>query len=111
MKIKINNNRFVGKDEQPYIIAELGSNHNGDMELAKKLIDSAKRAGADCVKFQSWSKESIFSKIKYEENFFLSDDYRNRDDYSLENIVEEYSISEEQLIEMRDYSQKIGINF
>jgi len=111
MKIKINDNRFIGKDEYPYIIAEVGSNHNGDMDLAKKLIDSAKKAGADCVKCQSWSKDTIFSKIKYEENYFLSDDYRNRDDYSLENIVEEYSISEEQLIEMRDYSQKIGIDF
>ena len=111
MKIKINNNRLVGKDEYPYIIAEVGSNHNGDMNLAKKLIDAAKNSGADCVKFQSWSKNSIFSKIKYEENFFLSDDYRNRDDYTLEKIVEEYSISEEQLIEMRDYSQKIGIDF
>jgi sialic acid synthase SpsE len=111
MKIKINANRFVGKNEYPYIIAEVGSNHNGDMDLAKKLIDAAKKSGADCVKFQSWSKDTIFSKIKYEENVFLSDDYRNRDDYSLEKIVEEYSISEEQLIEMRDYSQKIGIDF
>ena len=111
MKIKINKNRYIGKDEKPYIIAELGSNHNGDMDLAKKLIDSAKRAGADCVKFQSWSKESIFSKIKYEENHFIGDDYRNRDDFSLEEIVEEFAISEDQLIQMRDYSQKIGIDF
>ena len=111
MKIKINKNRSIGKDEQPYIIAELGANHNGDMDLAKKLIDSAKRAGADCVKFQSWSKESIFSKIKYEENHFIGDDYRNRDDFSLEEIVEEFAISEVQLIQMRDYCQKIGIDF
>lgn len=111
MKIKINANRYVGTDEYPYIIAELGSNHNGDMDLAKKLIDSAKKAGADCVKFQSWTKDTIFSKIKYEENYFLSDDYRNRDDYTLEKIVDEFAISEEQLIEMRDYSQEIGIDF
>ena len=77
MKIKINKNRYIGKDEQPYIIAELGSNHNGDMDLAKKLIDSAKRAGADCVKFQSWTKESIFSFFLYEANDFIGVDYRN----------------------------------
>ena len=66
MKIQLTKNRTVGTYEAPYIIAELGSNHNGDMALAKRLIDSANKAGADCVKFQSWSKETIFSKIKYE---------------------------------------------
>ena len=48
--------------KKPYIIAEIGSNHNGDMELARKLIQLAKESKADCVKFQSWSKESIFSR-------------------------------------------------
>ena len=66
----------------PYVIAEVGSNHNGDIELAKKLIDEAKAAGCHSVKFQSWSKESIFARQVYEENYFLADDYRNRDDYT-----------------------------
>ena len=110
-KIKITKTRHVGSEYSPYIIAELGSNHNGDMDLAKKLIDAAKRAGADCVKFQSWTKETIFSQVKYEENYFLADDYRERDDYTLEQIVEEFAISESQLLEMRDYSKKIGIDF
>ena len=91
MKIKITKNKYVGDEEEPYIIAELGSNHNGDMDLAKKLILAAKESGADCVKFQSWSKETIFSRIKYQENYFLADDYRNRDDYNLEQIVDAYA--------------------
>ena len=37
-----------------FIIAEVGVNHNGDIELAKKLIDKAKDVGADAVKFQSF---------------------------------------------------------
>jgi len=110
-KIKLTKSRYVGSEHPPYIIAELGSNHNGDMNLAKKLIDSAKSAGADCVKFQSWSKETIFSRVKYNENYFLADDYRQRDDFTLEQIVEEFAISETQLLEMRDYSKKIGIDF
>jgi len=101
--------RVVGDGERPYIIAELASNHNGDMELAKRLIKASKEAGADCVKFQSWSKETIFSKVKYQENCFLADDYRNRSDYSLEQIVEEYSISEQQLLEMKEYADAQGI--
>ncbi len=100
----------ISKAKEPYIIAELGSNHNGDMKLAKELIDAAKEAGADCVKFQSWTKDTIFSKKKYEENFFLADDYRDRNDYTLEEIVDAFSISENQLKEMSVYSRKIGID-
>ena len=80
MKVKLNSSRAIGLDEEPYIISEIGSNHNGDMKIAKKLIEASKDAGADCVKFQSWSKESIFSKKKYQDNFFLDDDYRKRED-------------------------------
>jgi len=100
----------ISERKEPYIIAELGANHNGDMELARKLIDAAKEAGADCVKFQSWTKDTVFSKIKYEENIFMSDDYRDRDDYSLEEIVAAFSISESQLSEMSAYSKVVGID-
>ena len=41
------------------IIAEVGVNHNGDMELAKRLIDVATDAGADLVKFQTFSAEGL----------------------------------------------------
>ena len=95
----------------PYILAEIGSNHNGDMALAKRLIDRAKAAGCDCVKFQSWTKKSIFSKGVYEQNYFLKDDYRSRTDHTLESIVETYSISERQLLKMRDYCRSVRIDF
>ena len=110
MKIQLTKDKEVFNYCEPYVIAELGSNHNGDMELAKKLIFEAKKAGADCVKFQSWSKETIFSRKKYEDNYFVEDDYRSRSDYTLENIVEEYSISEEELIKLREYADNIGID-
>lgn len=110
MKIKLTNKREVYNFCKPYIIAELGSNHNGDMELAKKLIIQAKEAGADCVKFQSWSKDTIFTKKKYEDNYFIADDYRDRTDYTLEEIVEAYSISEEELLEMKKFADELGID-
>ena len=96
---------------KPYIIAEVGSNHNGDLELAYRLIEKAKEAGADCVKFQSWNKNTIFSKKTYEDNFFLADDYRNRKDYTLEEIVDKYSINFEQHIAIKEYCDKVGIEF
>lgn len=108
--MKLTEKKEVFNFSKPYIIAELGSNHNGDMELAKKLIVEAKEAGADCVKFQSWSKDTIFAKKKYEDNYFIADDYRDRNDYTLEEIVEEYSISEQELLEMKSFADEVGID-
>lgn len=45
-----------------YIIAEAGVNHNGNLDLAIKLIENAKQAGADCVKFQTFKAESLLTK-------------------------------------------------
>lgn len=75
------------------------------------MIDIAKEKGADCVKFQSWNKNSIFSKIKYQENYFLRDDYRNRTDMTLEQSVEKYSLSERELLEIKKYCDEKEINF
>ncbi len=52
---------------EPFIIAEIGANHNGNLELAKKTILAAKKAGCDAVKFQSWD-EKLFSKDFYSKN-------------------------------------------
>jgi sialic acid synthase SpsE len=57
--------RLKGRDG-PFFIAEISSNHNGDVERAKQLVDFAIDAGADAVKFASWSKTSLFSKKVYE---------------------------------------------
>jgi len=102
--------KTLTKNITPYIIAELGSNHNGDMNLAKKLILEAQSAGADCVKFQSWTKNSVFSRHTYDKNYFLKDDYRQREDFSLEEIVEKFSISEKQLLEMKIFCDEVGID-
>lgn len=110
MKVTLTDKKEVSNFCEPYIVAELGSNHNGDMKLAEKLIRAAKAAGADAVKFQSWSKDSIFSKKVYDDNFFLKDDYRNRKDYTLEKIVEEFSISESELLEMKKIAREVGID-
>jgi len=110
MKVQLTNKKEVFNFCKPYIIAEIGANHNGDMALAKKLIIEAKEAGADCVKFQSWTKDSVFARKKYEDNYFIADDYRNRNDYTLEEIVDAYSISEDELLEMKKFADEIGMD-
>lgn len=96
--------------QAPYIIAELGANHNGDMALARKLIDAAKDLGADCAKFQSWDV-NIFSGKSYRDNYFLGDDYRARKDHTLQSVVEAYAVSPEQLRDLRDYCREKVIDF
>jgi len=55
-------NSYEKKIYKPYIIAEVGVNHEGSMELAKRLVDEAKEGGADAVKFQSYKAETLASK-------------------------------------------------
>ena len=50
-------NRTVGDGHPTYIIAEIGINHNGDLDIAKQMIDAAVHAGADAVKFQKRTPE------------------------------------------------------
>ena len=59
-EIKINN-KVIGGNHPVYIIAEIGINHQGDIEIAKKLILEAKDCGADCVKFQKRSINRILT--------------------------------------------------
>ncbi len=96
--------------QKPYVIAEIGANHNGDMSLARKMIDVARDIGCDAVKFQSWD-EDLFAKVVYEENKFLGDDYRERDDHTLETIMEEFKVTREEMRELADYCRKAGIDF
>lgn len=51
--------RSIGPNDPPYCIAEVGINHNGDLALAKRMIDAAKAAGADAVKFQTFKAEEF----------------------------------------------------
>ena len=54
-------NRLVGEGEPCFVVAEIGINHNGDLELAKKLIDASIVAGCDAVKFQKRTIDVVYT--------------------------------------------------
>lgn len=110
MAKKLNlNGRSIGLGEPPYFIAEIGSNHNGDMRLCKKLIDSAKSCGVDAVKFQSWSKSSLISRADYARNTQYAD--KKGHFGTLEEMVERYQLTPKQHREVASYCRTKGIVF
>lgn len=62
-KIKIRN-KIIGTNHSVFIIAELSANHNGSLEIAKKTIKEAKKAGADAIKLQTYTPDTITIKCK-----------------------------------------------
>ena len=76
------------------LIAEIGQNHNGDINLAKKMIDSAKECGADIAKFQLYDVDSIFKK-----------------DFQWYKEAKEAQLDFESVKELKEYCDKAGIEF
>jgi len=95
---------------EPYIIAEIGANHNGDMDLAKRMIKSAFECGVDAVKFQSWNQNSLVSNEEFERNQSY-DDSPKKHFGSLREMVEKYYLREEQHFELKKYCESLGVEF
>lgn len=101
--------RLVGPGEPPYVVAEIGANHNGDMGLCMRLMEAAKACGADAVKFQSWSKDSLISKAEYARNTrYVADGTKAP---SLEEAVERYQLTPSQHRDVAAYAHELKITF
>jgi N-acetylneuraminate synthase len=110
MKIQLTQKKEVFNYCSPYIIAEIGANHNGDMDLAKKMIDSAIECGCDAVKFQSWNKKSLISNTGYKQNTIFTDS-KKKHFGSLEEMVDKYYLRKEQHFELKNYCISKGVDF
>jgi sialic acid synthase SpsE/sugar phosphate isomerase/epimerase len=105
---KFNEFRFetktISNDSPTFIIAEIGNNHNGDLNLAKKLVDLAVASGADCAKFQMRDMRSLYS-----------DSYLN-DTSSMDlgtqytiDLLDRFQLKDEEMFEVFDYCRENGI--
>lgn len=97
--MKLNNGVVVDNYSKPYFIAEMNTSHFGNIDIAKQMIDAAKKAHCNCVKFQSWSAESLYSQTYYRKNPIAK------------RIVNKFSLSSDQLKILADYAHGVGIDF
>ena len=97
--IRFRNGKEVGDYLRPYIIAELNTSHFGDIEVARNMIREAKIAGCDCVKFQSWSAETLYSDEHYKNNKMAR------------RILEKFAFNDSALSTLSGYSTELGIDF
>ena len=104
-KIQLTEQKWMGKNISPLIIAEIGNNHNGDLNIAFELIKIAKNIGVDAVKFQVKNIEKSFTKE------LLDSPYTNENSFG--NTYREHKMalefSEEQLKQIYEYAKELDI--
>lgn len=96
---KIGNGSLISDFTRPYIVAEINTSHNGSLDVAKDMIRKAKETGVDCVKFQSWSEDSLYSQTFYQANPIAK------------RMVSKFAFSEAQLKSASEFCKEIGIAF
>jgi N,N'-diacetyllegionaminate synthase len=98
--------RKIGDSHPTFIIAEIGMNHNGSMELAKKIIDAAVDAGVDAVKFQMFTADKLVTGD--------AETYGNEDGHLpqyQQEMYRKYEFTKVQYSELKDYCDSKGIIF
>lgn len=97
-------NRKIGREYPPFVIAEIGINHEGSLEVAKEMVDAAFRAGAECVKHQTHIVEDEMSAAAKKV-------VPGNADVSIYEIMERCALNEEDEIALKDYVESKGMIF
>ena len=101
--------RMIGPDYPTYIIAEIGGNFDGSLEKAKRLIDAAKEAGADCAKFQTFKAESIVSEGGFSKMQLHG--VHGSWGRTVSEVFKDVELPLEWHQELADYCKTVGIDF
>lgn len=101
--------RIISRDHPCFIIGEAGVNHNGDLDLALKLVDSAKKAGADAVKFQAFKADDVVSPEAYLVEYQQKN--LNKSPKSQAEMLRQYELSMKEMEELKKHCDRVGILF
>ena len=99
--------RLIQQESKPYVIAEIGVNHEGSMQQAKMLIEQAKQGGADAAKFQSYKAGTLASK--HSPSYWDTSKEATRSQYELFQKYDGFGPQE--YVELADHCQQVGIDF
>jgi N,N'-diacetyllegionaminate synthase len=91
-----------------YIIAEAGVNHNGSIKLAKKMVDNAQKAGADCIKFQTFISKNIVTKTAKKAEYQKQQTHSNE---SQLDMLSKLELSFAEFVELNRYCKQKKIEF
>lgn len=100
--------RLVGDGQPVFVIAEAGVNHNGDIDLAKKLVDAAKAAGADAVKFQAFNAENVATKNAKKARYQVKNSNENNSQLAM---LKQLELDNNKFRELFIYAKKRNIAF
>lgn len=95
-------------DEKCLIIAEAGVNHNGNVELALKLCNAAKEAGADVVKFQTWQTEAIITNTVAQAEYQKENTGKSESQF---DMLKKLELSYNDFSKIKRHCDSIGITF
>lgn len=95
-------------EDKTFIIAEAGVNHNGDINIAKRLIDAAVEAGADAVKFQTFKAEDLVCESAKKADYQITN---TGNDESQLNMLKKLELSENSFVKLKNYCDIRGIMF
>ena len=109
MQVKINN-RNIGPDHPVYFIADIASNHNGDLAHAKELIHACKESRVDAVKMQNFNAESIVSDYGFK-NLKNVETHQSKWKTSVYNSYKAASIPFEWTLELKELCDKLGMDY
>ncbi len=99
--------RRISADDPCYVIAEIGVNHNGSAELAHKMIDAAKEAGADAVKFQTYKTDALITADTKKADYQTS----TTGDGSQDEMLRRLELPQEVFAELAKHCHEAGVDF
>lgn len=114
----VKNSNVIRFKKSPYIIAEIGINHNGYLRLAKKMVFGSKKAGADAVKFQKRDANDLVNSLS---TLGKSTGYLSKDENDINHKAKKFGtwvypdlrleLTNKDYIELKKYCKKIKIDF